>query len=191
MFNDAGYALLRALAEQLRAVGERFELVVIGGSALQALGVVSRPTHDVDIVALLHGSRLESAKPLPAALAAASTRVGRDFGVAEDWLNAGPTDLLDFGLPAGFEQRLSERRYGDALTVHFAGRRDQVHFKLYALVDQGPGKHEADLRALDPTAAELVMAARWTRTHDPSSGFRQELERALAYLGVRDADLGP
>jgi hypothetical protein len=57
------------------------------------------------------------------------------------------------------------------------------------MVDQGAGRHEADLRALDPTADELLAAARWTRTHDPSDGFRQELIAALAHLGVTDAGL--
>jgi hypothetical protein len=80
---------------------------------------------------------------------------------------------------------------GAGLTVHFCSRLDQIHLKLYALVDQGLGKHEADLRALTPSREELVQAARWTRTHDPSPGFREMLERALHYLGVNDADLGP
>lgn len=57
-------------------------------------------------------------------------------------------------------------------------------------MDQGVGRHEQDLRALKPTAEELVRAARWTRTHDPSLGFREMLVRALRYLGVEDADLG-
>lgn len=72
----------------------------------------------------------------------------------------------------------------------FAGRFDQIHFKLYALVDQGSGKHEADLRALKPTREELITAATWARTRDPSEGFYEELLRALAYLGVGDVDLG-
>jgi hypothetical protein len=57
------------------------------------------------------------------------------------------------------------------------------------MVDQGAGRHEADLRALEPTSAELLSAARRTRTHDPSEGFRQELVAVLAHLGVTDADL--
>ena len=80
---------------------------------------------------------------------------------------------------------------GAGLTVDFASRLDQIHLKLYGLVDQGLGKHEADLRALTPSREELIRAARWTRTHDPSPGFREMLERALQYLGVDDADLGP
>jgi len=42
----------------------------------------------------------------------------------------GPSSLLDFGLPEGFVARLKTRAYGDALTVHFASRLDQIHFKL-------------------------------------------------------------
>jgi len=80
---------------------------------------------------------------------------------------------------------------GAGLTVHFASRLDQIHLKLYALVDQGLGKHEGDLRALTPSREELIQAARWIRPHDPSSGFREMLERALHCLGVEDADLGP
>jgi hypothetical protein len=97
--------------------------------------------------------------------------------------------LLDFGLPAGFASRLVRRDYGPALAVWFASRLDQIHLKLYALADQGPGKHEADLRALEPTRNELIEAARWTITHDPSEGFRTELLGALAHLGFEDADL--
>lgn len=121
----------------------------------------------------------------------ARDQVARDFGVSEDWLNPGPADLVDFGLPRGFLDRVQTRVLGEALTVHLASRLDQIHFKLYALVDQGLGKHEQDLRALKPTRDELVQAARWTRTHDPSPGFREMLVRALRYLGVEDADLGP
>lgn len=49
-------------------------------------------------------------------------------------------------------------------------------------------KHAADLRALQPTPEELLAAARWSRTHDPSEGYRQELLGALTALGVEDAD---
>jgi hypothetical protein len=57
------------------------------------------------------------------------------------------------------------------------------------MVDQGAGKHEADLRDLGPIREELLAAARWTRTHDPSEGFREQLLAALAYLGVEDVSL--
>lgn len=182
--------VLSALGDQLDAAGERFEIVVIGGSALLALGLIDRATRDVDLVALIEDGGLVDPKPLPEGLIAARDRVAQDFGLDADWLNTAPSSLLDFGLPDGFVERLERRAYGPSLTVHLASRFDQIHFKLYALVDQGPGKHEADLRALAPSREELLQAARWSTTHDPSDGFRQELLAALKYLGVEDADLG-
>jgi hypothetical protein len=184
------HELLEALGEQLAASGAgHTELVVIGGSALLALDLISRPTRDVDIVAFLSGQTLIEPRPLPTELVSAGRRVARDFGLPESWLNAAPADLLEFGLPDGFVDRLERHDYGEALTVHFASRFDQIHFKLYAMVDQGAGKHEADLRNLDPTREELLAAARWTRTHDPSEGFREQLLAALAHLGVEDVSL--
>lgn len=182
--------LLSALAEQLASAGRHYELVVVGGSAMIALGVISRPTKDVDVVAFLDAGAPIKADPFPQELIAARSRVSRDFGLHEEWLNPGPAGLMDHGLPDGFVDRVETWSFGPGLTVHFASRLDQIHFKLYALVDQGVGKHEQDLRALEPTADELIRAARWTRTHDPSVGFRQMLEEALRYLGVEDADLG-
>lgn len=187
---DTADRLLSALGEQLAAANERCELVVIGGSALLALGLIERSTRDVDLLALRAGDELDSARPLPASLEAAGDRVARDFSLPANWLNPGPTDLLEFGLPEGFIDRLERRDYGDSLTVYFASRYDQIHFKLYALVDQGPGKHESDLRALSPTEEELLAAAHWSRSHDPSEGYTQILRSVLTHLGVDDVDLG-
>lgn len=182
--------LLSALAEQLRPLGASLEIVVIGGSALTALGLVRRTTKDVDLVAIAQDGELQLARPLPEALLTARALVARDFGMDEDWLNPGPTDLLRWGLPQGFMSRVVTKRYGPGLQVHFAGRVDQVHFKLFAMVDQGGGRHEADLRALAPSPTELIAAARWSLTQDASPGYRTVLADALRYLGVDDADLG-
>jgi hypothetical protein len=187
---DAADRLFVALGEQLAAAGERYELVVIGGSGLLALGIIERSTRDVDLLALRSGDKLDSAEPLPEKLATARDRVARDFSLPVEWLNPGPTDLLRFGLPDGFINRLERRNYGDSLSVYLASRYDQIHFKLYALVDQGPGKHEDDLRALSPTEEELLAAARWSRSHDPSEGYAQILRGVLTHLGVDDVDLG-
>jgi hypothetical protein len=112
--------------------------------------------------------------------------VGAALGLTEKWLNNGPASLFDFGLPNGFERRVTVRRYG-ALEVHVVGRYDMICFKLYAAVDHSgvrTSKHLTDLRALEPTVDELLMASRWSRTHDDSDGFLQELRRILAQLGV-------
>jgi hypothetical protein len=99
---DRSRELLQALGEQLAARKASYELVVIGGSALQARGLVDRPTRDVDVVARIDAGRLVTAEPLPAPLVEARDRVARDFSLPERWLNADPSDLLRLGLPDGF-----------------------------------------------------------------------------------------
>jgi hypothetical protein len=111
---DSGKAasdLLRALGEQLATHGEHYTLAVVGGSARLALGLASRATRDVDVVAIVDDNELVSAQPLPAALIDAAHTVGRDFGVSDDWLNPGPTSLLDLGLPEGFHERAQRRDF--------------------------------------------------------------------------------
>jgi hypothetical protein len=186
---EAAHTLLFALEQQLAAAGHSYGLVVIGGAALLALDLIQRTTRDVDVVALVQAGEFLSAVDLPEGLLAARNRVASDLGVGDDWLNSGPAEMLRLGLPDGFETRWTTQRYGPALTVLWASRFDQIHFKLYAAVDQA-GKHLRDLEALEPQHDELIAAARWTRQHDPSEGFLEPLCQALAYFGIQDVDLG-
>ena len=180
---------LRALAETLEARHLRFELVAVGGSGLLLLGLLDRPTRDLDIVAVVDCGEYVRADPLPQALTDAVRDVGEVLGIGSEWLNSAPAALLDFGLPDGFAVRTTMRDYG-ALVLHLASRRDQIFLKLFAAVDQGPtSKHVEDLRALVPTTDELRAAAAWTRTQDPSPAFLDELRGALRSLGVGDDEL--
>jgi len=112
--------------------------------------------------------------------------VAGDFNLPDNWINAGPASAVDFGLPEGIMERVATQKYGQKLTIHFSGRYDQIHFKLYASVDQGAGKHFDDLLALDPTAGELEEAARWSMTHDESEGYRKVLKDLLNHMGYKD-----
>jgi hypothetical protein len=142
---------LGLLSERLSlAQAPIYELIVCGGSALIARGLVSRVTRDVDVVARREPGGLVSSQPLPAALLAAAERVEADLGLAPKWLNSGL---------------------------------DQIHFKLYAAADQGPGRHVDDLIALRPTSDELLAAARWAFSHDVSEGFRATVRDMLIKLG--------
>ena len=87
----------------------------MGGTALLALGLVDRATRDVDRLAVRKDDVLVHAKPLPDDLVSARDRVARDFGLPPQWLNDGPSSLLDLGLPEGFLGRVTRRRYGPAL----------------------------------------------------------------------------
>jgi hypothetical protein len=179
---------LTLLGERLRHVGvEPLELVVCGGSSLIAAGFVSRATRDVDVLALrVRGEDVISARPLPPALLEAATRVAADLGMPDGWLNNGPADLFEMGLPEKFASRLQRRAFGSHLTIWFAGRLDLIHFKLYAAADQGPGRHVDDLIALNPSGEELAAAAQWAFTHDVSPGFRSLMRELLTQLGHDD-----
>ena len=191
---DAIDRALSLLAVTLESRGVApVELVVIGGAALNVLGVCIRPTKDVDVLAVLddrvgHGELvLVKQKPLPEPIQAAAQTVADALGLDPGWLNAGPADLLDCGLPEGFEGRLTPRRYGAHLTIHLPARSDLICLKVYAAADMGVGRHTEDLRALDPTCGELLSGVRWARTQDPSEGFLDMLQSMLRYFGCDDA----
>ncbi|MBN1670146.1 MAG: hypothetical protein JXR37_03895 [Kiritimatiellae bacterium] len=135
-------------------------------------------------------SKLVSPDPLPTELMRAALSVARDLGLADNWLNNGPSrepgGLYQVGLPAGFSSRLTSREYGRRLTVFLPGRPDLIHFKVFAAVDSGPGRHVDDLLALSPTGDELAAAGRWAMTHDPSEGFRMVLLSMFEKLGFGD-----
>ncbi|MGO8987393.1 MAG: hypothetical protein ACLQGU_06395 [bacterium] len=184
--------ILSALGEQIEQTSEdEFELLVCGGSALNILGLIERTTGDVDVLAYVrrgNGGRIliVKADPLRPELSAAAAKVARDFDLSDKWLNAEPASAVDLGLPGGIMERVATRRFGQKLTIHFLGRFDQIHFKLYAAVDQGAGKHVDDLQALKPTSDEIEQAARWSMTHDVSESFKQSLKGLLDYLGFKD-----
>ena len=166
------------------------EIVVCGGSALILTGMVPRTTKDVDILALATSGVLRSPDPLPEDLRKAAAEAAEDMGLPASWLNNGPSrsegGLFQMGLPAGLAERLRSQGYGAHLTVHFIGRVDQIHFKLYAAADRG-GYHIEDLRALDPTPDEIETAARWAMTHDVSEGFVMVLKDLLRSLGYAES----
>jgi len=184
--------ILSALGEQLESSsGEPVELLVCGGSALIFLGLAQRTTKDVDILASVKQTEsgdtsFIKATPLKEEFIAAAKKVARDFNLPENWINTGPTSAVDLGLPERLMERVTTREFGRKLTIHFLGRYDQIHFKLYAAVDQGAGVHYEDLLTLKPTADELEQAARWSMTHDVSEGYRQILKDLLNHMGYSD-----
>lgn len=177
---------LRLVGELLEARRYRVEVVIIGGSAMLLGGLNSRPTRDVDIVAFVVDGSLTKPARVPDPLARAAAATALELGLEPGWLNIGPTDLLDAGMPNGFFERCTMERFG-GLTAFVADRYDLIHFKTFAAVDQGPtSKHYADLRELSPSHGELSSAARWCRIQDPSDAFAGELAELLATFGITD-----
>lgn len=161
------------------------EIVVCGGSALIATGLVPRTTQDIDVIALKKGEVLFDSEPLPDYLIEAADQVGRIMSLPADWLNNGPASQFNMGLPPGFQERLITVEAGSKLTVHYIGRLDQIFFKTYASADRG-GYHVTDLKALEPSIEELTAAARWCMTQDVSEAFRNILLDMFNKLGWPD-----
>lgn len=173
---------LGAFLEEAQAEPESF--VLIGGSALLALGLITRTTRDADIMAGvdLHKGLVDP-RPMSDALRDAALRVAREYDLEANWLNTGPADQVLAGLPEGFLDRLSPRTYGSRLTIHLPDRYDLIHLKLFAAVDQGMGRHVTDLAALSPTDPEILAAARWVLTQDAGEAFPLIVRNALTQMG--------
>lgn len=179
---------LRLVGELLEAGGLRFHVAVIGGSAVNLLGLVSRATTDVDILAFadvdaqgaLHLRPPD--EPLPPPLAHAARTVATDLGLDPNWLNTGPASQWRTGLPPGLSERLDWRTYG-GLVVGVAARYDLIFFKLYAAADDiGPSSvHFQDLVALAPTSDELEAAGHWVRDQDPSPDFAHVVSQVIKH----------
>jgi hypothetical protein len=186
-------AALSALGEHLgRSSPETIQLVVCGGSALEATGLlVDRTTKDVDVLALGKTDQdgiltLASAEPMPDVVTNAARIVARDLELPDDWINSGPTGLLSERLPEGLAGRLHSRRYGDRLVVHFIDRFDQICFKAFAAIDNVGAQHIADLITLAPSPDEMLIAARWCLTQDASDVFPLLVRSFLEKVGFAD-----
>jgi hypothetical protein len=180
---------LAMLGESLSARALRFDLVVVGGSALLLRDVTRRPTRDFDVMAIVEGGDYKKANPIPSDLREAVRDVGETLDIGPDWLNGKAGGLLDFELPKGFKTRTETRHFG-ALTIRIADRADLIVLKLDAAVSEGMhSRHFHDLQALKPTEDELLAGGRWLTTAvDNSPGFRVEMLQALHALGVADAE---
>ncbi len=187
------------LQKALEALGEKAEfyacqpisLVVCGGTALNVLGFLDRPTKDVDVVALAteEGGEITLQAPeIPNDLLRCIQEVAEDFGLPPNWVNAGPAELYRRGLPEGIGGRLRSIDFGSRLRVHFVGRQDLVFMKLYAAASRGgrQAQHSSDLEALDPSHDELEKAIDWAVQQDGSEEFRHFLKRHLTDMGHDD-----
>ena len=178
-------AALQATGELLAADGHAATLVVVGGAAMLARGIVDRATQDVDVVAFADRvpvTTLRPPEPWPEALTLAAATVSRDFNLPPDWLNAVVASQWRMGMPPTIGDDLLWRSYA-GLTVAYIGRATLIAMKLFAATDRGPQSvHVADLIAITPTDAELEQASEWVRTQDASPSVTQMIAEVCAYV---------
>ena len=123
---------LRKLNERIAyQSGRSVQLVVCGGAALIVAGLIKRVTGDVDVLGSVVENeplKIQIIERFPQWLEEAVRDVARVLELAEDWLNRGPTPVIEkFGLPPNIENRLIHKRYRQFLDVYFIGRLDQIH----------------------------------------------------------------
>ncbi len=193
----------RNIQRSLEALGEKMEfyrcrpvgLVVCGGAALNVLGVLHRPTKDIDVLAL--GREQEGLVHLEEPYLCEEIRkcvreIADDFQLPEVWLNTGPRELFKKGLPEGIEKRLKKENYGSRLNVYWLSREDMVCLKLYAAASRSgrQQQHVQDLDMLRPNDNELEKALDWTLKQDDSEEFKEPLRRLLCDMGHNDLAYG-
>ncbi|RYZ90220.1 MAG: hypothetical protein EOP04_04610 [Proteobacteria bacterium] len=137
----------------LLSQGLTFTAVAIGGSALSILGIIDRPTQDVDLLT----------SHIPSAIANASLAFADLHGLNSDWLNLGPLELLKH-LPADWTTHTVPLFNGKALTLRTLNRQLFINVKLWAMCDRS--RDLEDLIALAPTPDELKRAVTWVTPLD-------------------------
>jgi hypothetical protein len=172
--------ILEHFDRYLAARGLRLEAVVIGGAALNLLGVVSRVTKDCDV---LHPALTPEIELAAAAFAKESTEKGSSLD--SNWLNNGPMSLT-CQLPEGWQDRLQPAFKGTAIELKTLGRLDLLGSKLFALCDRAIDL--SDCIALAPTAFELQLLLPWLEYQDTNSNWPAHVKTTLAHLARRLGD---
>jgi hypothetical protein len=168
---------------------EDFQLVVCGGSALLAQKIISRATHDVDVLAQRNWDHeISRAHPLPETLIKAAQQVAEELGLKPNWLNSAASfHFPDFlALPASFWTDLETRDYGSHLRVSFVNRSGQILLKLYAALNRAEARDFDDLRSLAPDADETESGLHWLIRSFPGLTHLDRIPELLTHLGHAD-----
>lgn len=168
---------LRSFDEFLARRGLRLDAVVIGGTALNLLGVVARATKDCDVIApSLSEEILDAARSF-------ADGVRRTGGALDaEWLNNGPAALAE-QLPDGWRERLQPLFSGKAITLRSLGREDLLRSKLFALCDRGIDL--SDCIALAPTEEELRTIIPWLVAQDGNPDWPDHVRATIADVARR------
>lgn len=168
---------IQAFDEFLAARKLQLKAVIIGGTALNLIGVVSRTTKDCDVLSpVLPAEIVEAARDF-----ASETR-RNGITLQDDWLNNGPSSLVPL-LPRGWELRLQLAFVGKAIQFDVLGRIDLLRSKLFALCDRGIDL--GDCIALSPTADELSILLPWIETQDGNPAWQIHVRATLDDLAKR------
>lgn len=150
----------------------QFECVIIGGAALNILGVIQRETSDIDC--------LDPKIPIEVLNASVEFKKSHpELMLAENWLNNGPDSLVNI-LPTGWRLRIYEIYSGKARTLYSLGRSDFLKTKLFAYCDRDIDLN--DCLAMKPTKEELLECLNWVVQQDAHPGWKSNVENHFLIL---------
>ncbi len=161
----------------LEEQGLSLDAVIIGGTALGLLGVISRQTRDCDV---LYPALSEPIRWAAAAFAAMLRAQGETLD--DDWLNEGPAQVAA-SLPGNWQSRVQVVFRGRALTLRTLGRMDLLRTKIFALCDRAIDL--ADCLALAPTSEELDEILKWIEPQDANPGWPAHTRDVISDLRRR------
>lgn len=157
-----------------------FEAIVIGGSALSIMGVISRETHDVDILdPKIPESIIQLSKEF------ASKELISNTPLKENWLNNGPDSLKGFLRPNWY-LRTQVIYTGKAIKFSTLDRLDLIGTKLLAYCDRGTDLK--DCIDLSPSLTEISEILPWVKGYDTNPDWPEYVQRRIDYLIERLGD---
>lgn len=169
--------MIQTFDSYLADLGYRFEAVVIDGTALALLGIISRPTRDCDII--------EPEIPpdiLRAAREFAEKMSQQGDPLQSNWLNNEPSSLAD-ALPENWRRHLQVVYRGESIILRTLDRANLLKTKMFGLCDRG--SDIGDCIALHPTADELREALPWLKKQDANPLWPEHVENTITDLGRR------
>lgn len=146
-----------------------FEAVIIGGAAMQLLGLTERVTKDCDVLSPKVSDELKEV----------SREFARENGLSENWLNNGPETLIR-DLPPDWQKNVVPLYQGKNLKLFTLSRIDFIRTKLYAFLDRGIDLQ--DLKSLNPTKAEIEEVRGWLTERDGNPDWSEYVEVRLSEL---------
>jgi hypothetical protein len=161
--------------EYLAQKNARFEAIVIGGAALNIMGVIQRDTIDVDC--------LDPSVPAEILkLAAEFRRSFPELKLIEKWINNGPDSLMR-DLPKGWRKGVVPIFSGKVLHLTTLSRLDLLRTKLFAFCDRDQDLQ--DCIALKPSAREVDACLDWVSERDANPEWSENVRGHFALLKKR------
>lgn len=146
-----------------------FEAIIIGGAAMQLLGLTERVTKDCDVLSPKISKELKEV----------SREFAKEHGLSEDWLNNGPETLMR-DLPTDWQINIVTLYNGKNLKLATLSRVDFIRSKLYAFMDRGIDLQ--DLMSLRPTQSEINEVRKWLVERDGNPDWPEYVEIRLGEL---------